>query len=90
MAPRHRWRDGVIRRALQNGDTVTRDEVYEIGKYNQARTLRGITRPVTRIVSRMRAKGVVPASAVDLLKPIYEGVQAIGFSVPTELVNLAG
>jgi hypothetical protein len=81
---------GVIRRALQNGGTATRDEVYEIGKYDQTRMLRGFTRPVNRIVSRMRAKGVIPASAVDLLKPIYEGVQAIGFSVPTELVNLAG
>lgn len=80
---------GAIRRALQNGGTVTRDEVYEIGRYEQTRMLRGFTRPVVRIVNRMRARGVIPASAVDLLTTEYEGVQAVGFSVPSELVKLA-
>jgi hypothetical protein len=70
--------------------SVSRDEVYEIGKYDESRMLRGFTRPANRIVNWMRARGVVPASAVDLLKPVYEGVQAVGFSVPRELTSLAG
>jgi hypothetical protein len=37
----------------------------------------------------MRAKGIVSASAADLLNPTYRnGVQADGFQVPAELADL--
>jgi hypothetical protein len=79
----------AIRRALQNGGTVSRAEIYAIGNYSADRMLRGFTRPTNRIVARMRASGEIPASAVDLLQPQYnKGVQADGFSVPTELAGL--
>lgn len=79
----------VIRRAIQNGGTASRDEVYELGDYGPTRMLRGFTRPVTRIVGRMRTRGAIPPFAEDLLEPVYEGVLAVGFRVPAGLVNLA-
>jgi hypothetical protein len=79
----------TIRQALKNGGAITRAEVYKIGKYDKDRMLRGFTRPANRIVARMRAAGEVPASAVDLLEPMYNnGVQADGFRVPPELADL--
>lgn len=80
---------GAIRRALANGGVVTRAEIYEIGKYGEDRMLRGFTRPVNRIVARMRAAGQIPAGAADLIEPIYNtGVQADGFRVPADLSRL--
>ncbi|WP_367133930.1 hypothetical protein [Saccharothrix sp. HUAS TT1] len=81
---------GVIRAAIDNGGTVSREQVYAIGQYESTRMLRGFTRPVNRVVSRMRAKGTIPATAVDLLAPVYNGgVQATAFRVPDELLNLS-
>lgn len=80
---------GAIRKALANGGTVSREEIYKIGNWGPDRMLRGFTRPVNRIVARMRAAGEVPASAVDLLEFVYDrGVQGGGFRVPEQLVGL--
>ena len=75
--------------ALSHGGTVPRDEVYRIGNYSAKRMLRGWTRPANRIVSTMRAAGAIPATAADLLEPIYDNdVKAGGFRVPVELAVL--
>lgn len=79
----------VIRRALENGGYASRDEVYELGEYEPNRMLRGFTRPVNRIVARMKESGQIPEGAANLLEPVYDsGVQAGGFRVPRELVDL--
>jgi hypothetical protein len=80
---------GAIRKALENGGTVSRAEIYTIGNYDADRMLRGFTRPANRIVAQMRAAGEIPGSAADLLEPIYDrGVQADGFKVPDGLAAL--
>ncbi|MGB8963075.1 MAG: hypothetical protein WCC38_14105, partial [Pseudonocardiaceae bacterium] len=80
---------GAIRKALANGGTVSRAEIYAIGNYSADRMLRGFTRPANRIVAQMRAAGEIPSSAVDLLEPIYDrGVVADGFRVPSDLATL--
>lgn len=54
-----------------------------------ARTLKGFTRPVTRIVNLLVEEGVVPADAVAVLESSYQdGVKADGFSVPSALIDL--
>lgn len=81
---------GCIRWALTHGGVIGRDDVYRIGNYHQNRMLRGWTRPVNRVVSAMRASGEIPASAADLVEPIYgNDVKADGFRVPPELAALA-
>jgi hypothetical protein len=79
----------TIRRALDNGGSISRADVYEIGNYESGRTLKGFTRPVSRIVNRMRAVGDVPAGAAELLESGYNyGVRADEFRVPAELSAL--
>lgn len=79
----------VIREAFANGGYVTRDRVYKLAHYKKPRTVRGFTRPVSRIVAGMRDAGEVPGEAVDLLTSSYQdGPVADGFYVPAELVSL--
>ncbi len=79
----------TIRLAAQQGGFVSRDQVYAIGRYDDDRSLRGFTRPVNRIVQDMRAQGLVPADAVDVLATRYDGgVVALGFDVAESLVPL--
>jgi hypothetical protein len=79
----------TIRKALESGGAISRAEVYRIGNYEAGRTLKGFTRPVSRIVNRMRAVGDVPAAAAELLESGYNyGVRADEFRVPAELAEL--
>ena len=79
----------VIREALRKGGYVTRDRVYKIGKYPKDRMLRGFTRPINRIVADMKAEGLIPEDAADLLAPSYQdGVVADGFTVTAALATL--
>jgi len=83
----------VILRAVENGGTVTREEVYEIGGYPADRSLKGFTRPVNRVTQQMRDRGDLPEDAEELLQPHYSEdargySRATGFRVPLELVVL--
>ncbi len=76
--------------ALEHGGYITRNQVYKTAGWSQnARTLKGFTRPVTRIVNLLVEEGVVPADAVAVLESSYQdGVKADGFSVPSALIDL--
>jgi predicted nucleic-acid-binding protein len=82
----------VIHLAADNGGFASREAVYELGGYEETRTLRGFTRPVNRIVQEFRDRGLVPESAPDLLEteydPSYSYVQASGFRIPQDLIPL--
>ncbi len=83
----------AIRRAVVNGGTVTRAEVYQLGDYAPQRKLRGFTRPTNRITQGMRDNGLLPEDADELLATQYDpnvkGYQpTTGFSVPPEVVKL--
>lgn len=79
----------AIRHAIAHDGYVSRDKVYEIGRYSPNRSLRGFTRPVNRIQTEMKEKGLLPTDAVNLLDSSYEhGAQADGFRSPAMLVAL--
>jgi hypothetical protein len=82
----------AIRRAAKGGGFVSREDVYELGGYDETRTLRGFTRPANRLAQEFRDSGIVPDTAVDILEAVYDPsisyVQASGFRIPQELIPL--
>ncbi len=82
----------AIRRAAQHGGMVDRDEVYDLGDYEDTRTLRGFTRPAKRIAQEMRDRGVIPPDAVDILDAVYDPgsnwTVAVGFRTPAQVAAL--
>jgi hypothetical protein len=76
--------------ALAAGGYVTREQVYKIGNYPATRSLKGLTRPINRIVTAMRANGEIPNDAIDPFVPVFdqESGRAIGFRIPPEIVAL--
>jgi hypothetical protein len=80
----------VIRAAAArpNGQ-VPRALVYELGRYEEGRTLRGFTRPVDRITRQLQQEGLVPLGVTPALEAIYEhGVQATSFAVPPDVQRI--
>lgn len=83
----------VIIHAIGGGGFITRDEIYEIGHYEETRQLKGFTRPVNRLSQDMRDNGEISADAVSVLVPVYDEMArgfgwVDGFSVPNEIVAL--
>ncbi len=83
----------VIKRAIANGGSVTRDEVYELGGYKPTRSLKGFTRAANRATLALRDEGDLPEDAEELLEPIYDMSvrsyqRARGFRIPLEVVKL--
>lgn len=83
----------AVRRAILNGGSITRSEVYELGGYPEERQLKGFTRPANRATQALRDSGDLPDEADELLEAIYDMSikgyqQARGFRVPQELVAL--
>jgi hypothetical protein len=83
----------AVRRAILNGGSIVRSEVYELGGYPEDRQLKGFTRPANRATQALRDSGDLPDEADELLEAIYDmnikGYQpAKGFRVPQELVAL--
>jgi predicted nucleic-acid-binding protein len=82
----------VIQQAAKSGGFVKREVVYELGSYDETRTLKGFTRPANRLAQEFRERGIVPDSAVDILEAVYDpsnnwGI-ASGFRIPQELIPL--
>jgi hypothetical protein len=81
----------MIEQAIAQGGRISRAQVMDMGAYDDARTLRGITRPVTRLVRRLQDEGLLPHDALPAFVPDYErGVVAKGFTVPDEFRTLLG
>ncbi|MCL9761636.1 PIN-like domain-containing protein [Frankia sp. AiPa1] len=81
----------VVRRAAELGGFISRDEVYQIGGYDQRRSLRGFTRPVRRIVAAFQDRGLIPVGIDDLLETSYDDETvglATGFTVPRAVLPL--
>ena len=82
----------AIQKAIENGGTVSRAEVYALGGYDADRSLKGFTRPVNRIVEEMKGAGELPEEAESPFEPIYDEngdgyQQAQGFRVPIPVVE---
>jgi hypothetical protein len=80
----------VIRMAAQQPDgRLPRALVYELGEYEDGRTLRGFTRPVNRITRQLQREGLVATDVAPALEPVYEqGVQAAYLAVPPDVRKL--
>jgi hypothetical protein len=86
----HRVQADVIRAAAQqpNG-RLPRALVYELGEYEDGRTLRGFTRPVNRITRQLQREGLVASDVAPALEPVYEqGVHAAYLAVPPDVREL--
>jgi predicted nucleic acid-binding protein len=79
----------VIMQAAEGDGFVGRHVVYALGGYDDSRSLRGFTRPVSRITRELRDQGIVAESAEDALSTVYDqdGL-ASGFSIPPNLTPL--
>lgn len=66
--------------------------MFEIGGYKPGRQLKGFTRPVNRIVKKMRDNGEIGEDAIDPFTPVYPVgtgyAQAQKFRVPACIVAL--
>ncbi|CAM5610541.1 PIN-like domain-containing protein [Streptomyces chartreusis] len=80
----------VIRYAAEMDGHVEAMSVYDICDYDDDRTLKGFTKPVKRISGNLRENGLIPDSAVEVLKADYAHGpgRASGFSVHPLLVPL--
>ncbi len=82
----------VLRRAIENGGHITRDEVYEVIGRDESKSLKGFTKPAISLTDRLIANGELLGNAKPLLTPIYRKSktfqQAQGFAVPVQVVSL--
>lgn len=82
----------AIRRAAMEGGFVAREDIYDLGGYEETRTLRGFTRPANRIAQELRDRGLVPDTAPDPLEAVYDPtfswVLARGFRIPPQLADV--
>ncbi|MFA1544591.1 PIN-like domain-containing protein [Actinomadura monticuli] len=83
----------AIIHAAKNDGFVSRDAIYALAGYDESRSLRGFTRPITRITGIFREQGTISASAEDILTADYDDSAgspglAIGFSMPQSIVPL--
>ncbi len=78
----------VIRVAAARGGTIIRDEIYQVCGYEDDRMLRGFTRPTARITAELQSAGVIADGVEPALTPVYRGVKAEAFRIPTEMVTI--
>ncbi|MFG3031718.1 PIN-like domain-containing protein [Streptomyces sp. NPDC048253] len=83
-------RVAVIKYAAERDGVADAAGIYDICRYPEDRSLRGFTKPVTRLAGQLRDLGKVPESAVYVLKAKYDAGPgpASGFSVHPLLVPL--
>ncbi len=83
----------VIREAIRDGGFVSRERVYELGRYPEDRSLRGFTRPVNRITELLKKIGYLPVGAVDLVWSVYNEDSpnfgwAAGFRIHPDVMDM--
>ncbi len=93
LADEAKTQEQVIVHAVSHGGFVNRDTVYDIGGYDEDRSLRGFTRPINRIARIFRDAGQVDGSAVDLLDAVYSSTSdnpnvAVGFEINPQVQPL--
>ncbi len=78
----------IIQAAATDGGLVTRASVYRLANRHRDRTLRGITKPSTRIARDLIDEGILDPGATTPLWAVYRsGVQASHFEVPAEFTE---
>lgn len=78
----------VIEAAAASGGWISREQVFDLGGYDEARHLKGFTRPVRSVVEDMVESGLLSETAEMPLVPTYPGPgKADGFEVPDGVVE---
>lgn len=73
----------LIRAAARQGGVVSREEVYKVANFARDRSLRGITRPSSRIAAQLVEWGRLPVGATYPFQAYFgNGVRATHFVVP--------
>lgn len=62
----------VIRYAAAMDGHAEPEAVYDLCDYDDDRTLRGFTKPITRISRKLQKQGLIPDSAVPVLTAEYK------------------
>lgn len=62
----------AVRRAFQNGGSISRDEIYAVAGFDLSRSLRGFTRPIDRITRLLIDSEVLPYAVNSALTPFYD------------------
>jgi hypothetical protein len=71
------------------GGRVSREKVYELGKFSDDRMLRGFTKPFRRLTTALQTEGAVPVGVAPIFVARYpDGVRTSYFSVPSEVPPL--
>ena len=83
----------VVAEAAAGDGFVSRERVYELGGYEEGRSLRGFTRPVNRITEDLRSEGMIASRAIDPMWTVYDEASAnvnlaAGFRVREEVLPL--
>ncbi len=78
----------IIRAAAREGGSIDRDDVYRLAGYDNSRMLRGFTRPPSRITLDLQAASLVADGVEPPLTPIYDGMKAMAFVIPQEMVAI--
>lgn len=78
----------LIRQAVSNGGLISRDEIYTLAGFGPWRTLRGLSRPSSRIRADLVYEGLLAEQAGEPFNPVGAGGQAAAFEVDPEIVRL--
>jgi hypothetical protein len=83
----------AIRAAAESGGFISREDVYELAGYSEDRSLRGFTRPITRIANSFKAEGLIPHDAAPILRTMYGKESpgsgwASGFAIDERVLGL--
>jgi len=79
----------IIRHAVALGGSVTREQIYDLAGYPPDRTLRGFSRPTSRLRDELVQEGLIPGSAAYPLEVDYgTGVTALQYKVAPEIAAI--
>lgn len=84
----------VLEVAVENGGVIDRADVFEVAEWDpKKRSLKGFTRPINRVVAKMKEAGLLDPSSPSPISPQYlatkKGYQrAHSFSVPADLLPI--
>jgi hypothetical protein len=79
----------VIRTAARQHGRISRQQIYELGDYEESRTLRGFPLPISRITRQLQNESVIPKGVSPVLRTVHgpDG-RATHFVIPPDVQQL--
>jgi len=75
----------VIQVAAQHEGRIPRQVIYDLAGYKNSRSLRGFTRPVSRITKQLQSEGLVAGGVAPALASRYKDGRVAHFVVPPDV-----